>query len=113
MSNSTGVLEQPSAAGAVADNTLSLAERLAIAVRRLWNGYWSDRLARAAVLMLHALDDRQLEDIGVARGEIETLVYGGPMEGARPIDGLLPLRDVVAGRKYRARIWRLPAAISG
>jgi uncharacterized protein YjiS (DUF1127 family) len=41
-----------------------------------WVAYWQHRARRATVFMLGALDDHALHDIGLARGEIESVVYG-------------------------------------
>ena len=41
-----------------------------------WDAYWARKAKRATVLMLHALDDRALADIGLHRSEIESIVYG-------------------------------------
>jgi uncharacterized protein YjiS (DUF1127 family) len=50
--------------------------RLGAAVARAWNGYWEYRANRAAVVMLHSLDAQALRDMGITRGEIESVVYG-------------------------------------
>ena len=41
---------------------------------RLWNAYWDHQARRATAVMLYALSDRTLADIGVDRSEIESLV---------------------------------------
>jgi uncharacterized protein YjiS (DUF1127 family) len=40
---------------------------------RLWNAYWDRQARRATAVMLYALSDRTLADIGVDRSEIESL----------------------------------------
>jgi uncharacterized protein YjiS (DUF1127 family) len=45
-----------------------------------WEAYWTMRAQRTTVLMLRALDDRSLHDIGVDRSEIDSVVYGKPDE---------------------------------
>jgi uncharacterized protein YjiS (DUF1127 family) len=41
-----------------------------------WQAYWVGRAERATIDMLNSLGDNTLRDIGVARGEIASLVYG-------------------------------------
>jgi uncharacterized protein YjiS (DUF1127 family) len=48
--------------------------RAAAGLRRLWRGYWDRQARRAIAVMLHALDDRTLADLGVNRDEVEPLV---------------------------------------
>lgn len=55
-------------------------------VKRMWRGYWNRRARRATVGILQGLDDRTLQDIGVNRHEIESLVYGTPGERMRRYD---------------------------
>jgi uncharacterized protein YjiS (DUF1127 family) len=43
-----------------------------------WDAYWTLRSQRATVFMLRSLDDRSLQDIGVDRSEIESVIYGTP-----------------------------------
>ena len=40
---------------------------------RAWYSYWNARAKRATVLVLNALDDRTLKDIGIDRSEIESI----------------------------------------
>jgi uncharacterized protein YjiS (DUF1127 family) len=50
------------------------------AIKGQWNAYWRYRHQRATVFLLHSLCDRALEDIGLHRTEIESVVYGRPGE---------------------------------
>jgi aliphatic nitrilase len=61
---------------------------LALAARshRLWQAYWDHKARRATVLMLEALDDRMLKDIGLYRSEIRPIVLGNNPERRRPYD---------------------------
>jgi uncharacterized protein YjiS (DUF1127 family) len=56
-------------------------------VRRLFHA-WARDIAhyfarRAALKRLHELNDRELQDIGLARGEIDAAVYGFVSRGDR------------------------------
>lgn len=57
--------------------------RLGAVVTKAWSGYWEYRANRAAIAMLQSLDAQALHDIGVSRGEIESVVYGRSREDAR------------------------------
>jgi uncharacterized protein YjiS (DUF1127 family) len=46
------------------------------AVRRWWKGYLTRRNGQVAILQLHAMSDRELRDIGIARSQIEGAVRG-------------------------------------
>jgi uncharacterized protein YjiS (DUF1127 family) len=46
--------------------------------QRVWTRYWTRRAERATVAVLQTLDDRTLEDIGLDRSEIESLVLATP-----------------------------------
>ena len=54
----------------------SLVQPVAGAVRRAWRGYRHRKAQRATVRMLAGLDDHMLKDLGMARGEIQSVVYG-------------------------------------
>ena len=56
--------------------TPTLATRAAILARRAWHTYWDWRARQATVEILRALDTRTLHDIGLSRGEIESVVHG-------------------------------------
>ena len=49
-------------------------------LKKKWDAYWRRRAQWTAVAMLHSLDDRCLQDIGVNRSEIESVVYGKPRD---------------------------------
>jgi uncharacterized protein YjiS (DUF1127 family) len=59
---------------------------LSARVRGLWDAYWDYQLRRTTVLMLEALDDRVLKDIGLGRSEIWPAVFGRDAARARPYD---------------------------
>ena len=52
-------------------------------LRRWWETYWARRAQRASVHLLSSLDDRTLQDIGVNRSEIESVVYAKSGERLR------------------------------
>ena len=52
-------------------------------LRRWWETYWARRAQRASVHLLSSLDDRTLQDIGVNRSEIESIVYARSGERLR------------------------------
>ena len=56
--------------------TPTLATRAARIARRAWHTYWDWRARQATVEILRALDTRTLHDIGLSRGEIESVVHG-------------------------------------
>lgn len=51
---------------------------------RAWRTWLQKRAQRKTVQILSALDCRTLKDIGVAPGEIESVVYGNPRDRIRP-----------------------------
>ena len=55
----------------------SLVVRSGRIVARAWRRYWEERAKRVTVGILDRLDDRTLRDIGISRGEITSLVFGG------------------------------------
>ena len=52
----------------------SVGRRMADMTRHAWSRYWTRRAERAAIAVLHTLDDRSLKDIGLDRSEIESVV---------------------------------------
>lgn len=50
---------------------------------RRWVAYLKWREQRAAIAILRSLDDRILKDLGLYRGEIESIVTGGRDERLR------------------------------
>ena len=64
----------------------SLTARGGRAIAQAWHRYWDSRARRATVEILHSLDDRTLHDIGICRGEITSLVYGGRSHRGRQYD---------------------------
>jgi len=49
----------------------------------LWQGYLERRAQRATVRILQSLDARTLKDIGISRGEINSIVYDNRNDRAR------------------------------
>jgi uncharacterized protein YjiS (DUF1127 family) len=45
--------------------------------------YFEQRTLRSTVRALQAMDDRLLADIGMSRGEIHSIVYGGASDQTR------------------------------
>jgi uncharacterized protein YjiS (DUF1127 family) len=70
----------------------SLAARAGRLVGRWWQAYWDRRARKATVLLLHALDERTLRDIGIHPGEIESLVYCHDDDRLRCYDACWPRR---------------------
>jgi uncharacterized protein YjiS (DUF1127 family) len=63
-----------------------LARDLATRARGLWRAYWDYQSRRPTVLMLAALDDRVLKDLGLTRSEIWPAVHGRDPAAVRPYD---------------------------
>ena len=57
---------------------------LVAAVKTWWAAYLIHRMERAAIIQLHAMSDRDLEDIGLTRSQINRAVRGEPDH--RPIN---------------------------
>jgi uncharacterized protein YjiS (DUF1127 family) len=62
------------------------ATRVSGIIRRWWRAYWDWRARQATVIILQALDERTLRDIGVSPCEIASFVYGKRGERRRGYD---------------------------
>jgi uncharacterized protein YjiS (DUF1127 family) len=58
-------------------------ERSVEALARVWQSFWERRAQRATIALLQSLDQQTLRDIGINRSEIESVVYGPPIERRR------------------------------
>jgi uncharacterized protein YjiS (DUF1127 family) len=58
----------------------NLIDRLGSGILGWWRRYSIRRARRATIDILHRLDDRALEDIGLRRSEIERIVYDDKVE---------------------------------
>ena len=54
--------------------TVTIRSRLAAAVRDRWQQLRQEYRRRATARLLHGLEDRTLKDIGLTRGEIDSIV---------------------------------------
>jgi uncharacterized protein YjiS (DUF1127 family) len=54
----------------------SIVGRVAAASKRLWVAYITWRIERAAMAHLRSMSDRELEDLGLSRSQIEGAVAG-------------------------------------
>jgi uncharacterized protein YjiS (DUF1127 family) len=72
----------------------SCGSALVATVRKWWMAYLTRRLERVAIVQLEAMSDRELEDIGLTRSQIEWAVKGERRSGAQtkfePIVNLQP-----------------------
>jgi uncharacterized protein YjiS (DUF1127 family) len=50
--------------------------RLIASLKSLWTTYLIRRIERATIIQLHAMSDRELQDIGLTRCQIESAVKG-------------------------------------
>lgn len=66
--------------------------RITSIVRQLWRAYWDYQARRATVMLLHALDDRALADIGFKRSEIDSAVFASTSDRLRRYDSKWRLR---------------------
>jgi uncharacterized protein YjiS (DUF1127 family) len=62
----------------------ALAQKLRARAKSLWGACWDWQARRAAELMLEALDDRALEDIGLTRSQIRSAACGLGLGPALP-----------------------------
>jgi|RhiMetdeSRZDD1v2_1073273.scaffolds.fasta_scaffold336120_1 uncharacterized protein YjiS (DUF1127 family) len=58
------------------DRSLTFAARAGALISSAWRAYWIWRARKVTILLLSSLDRRTLHDIGIAPGEIESLVRG-------------------------------------
>lgn len=79
---------------------LRLVQRAAQALQRLWRAYWQYQTRRAAVVMLQALDDRTLADIGLSRSEIVPAVYGSDGNAPRILPGSQSARLTASSESF-------------
>jgi uncharacterized protein YjiS (DUF1127 family) len=63
------------ASGSARGLLAALAHDLAARVRDLWRAYWDYQARRTTVLILEALDDRVLKDIGLSRSQILSAAF--------------------------------------
>jgi uncharacterized protein YjiS (DUF1127 family) len=49
---------------------------LIAAAKTWWMSYLARRIGRAAIIQLHGMSDRELQDIGLTRSQIERAVRG-------------------------------------
>ena len=66
---STATAHQHSASG-------SIVGKAAAAFKRLWVAYITWRIEQAAIAHLRSMNDRELEDLGLSRSQIEGAVSG-------------------------------------
>ena len=66
-----------------AEPTPGLLRRIANAAGGQVRAYFERRALRASVRALQGMDDRMLADIGMRRGEIHSIVYGGGSDTTR------------------------------
>jgi uncharacterized protein YjiS (DUF1127 family) len=59
------------------DRTWSLGSAIITNLKRRWMAYVRRRIERAVIIQLQAMSDRELQDIGITRAEIEWGVRGG------------------------------------
>ena len=74
------------AGGSLRSYLAPVRHNLAVGARRLWDAYWDNQARRATALMLEALDDRTLKDIGLSRHEIRQAVLGNDAARRRSDD---------------------------
>jgi uncharacterized protein YjiS (DUF1127 family) len=58
----------------IAGGRILRGSRAIASVKALWTAYLTRRIERAAIIQLHAMSDRELRDIGLARSQIEWAV---------------------------------------
>jgi uncharacterized protein YjiS (DUF1127 family) len=63
-----------------AEPAASWPHKAATALKTAWSAYWERRARQATVTLLQSLDAPTLRDIGINRSEIESVVYGPPLE---------------------------------
>ena len=63
-------------AGVQHDAAASPVGSISVALKRIWFAYLERRLHRQASAQLHAMNDRELKDIGLVRSEIDAALRG-------------------------------------
>jgi uncharacterized protein YjiS (DUF1127 family) len=101
--NIEGVAGAGRATAGLRNALAALGHELAARMRRLWEAYWDRQARRATALMLEALDDRTLKDIGLSRDDIRPTVFGERADRVLSYDPLWWRR---AGRGRALRTYR-------
>lgn len=70
----------------------AVSARISRIVRQLWRAYWDYQARRATIMLLHALDERALADIGFKRSEIDSAVFASASDRLRCYDPKWRLR---------------------
>jgi uncharacterized protein YjiS (DUF1127 family) len=83
----------PTPRGTANRSRTTLRTRAAAALRRGWRTYWERRARRATLLILHALDERTLRDIGISPSEIHSCVYSNSRDRRRRYHARWPWRS--------------------
>src|SRR5262245_25874112 len=67
-----------------AERIRSSGSALVDTVKKWWLAYLTWRIERLAIVRLEAMSDRELEDIGLTRSQIESAVTGERSSSAQP-----------------------------
>jgi len=75
-------------------------------MKKWWMSYLTRRIERAAIIQLHGMSERQLQDIGLTRSQIERAVRGELDDGwqGRGCDGTRRTLQSRAGDHYPAHL---------
>ena len=91
-STSNAILAREAGALPARARNHAVSARISSIVRQLWRAYWDYQARRATIMLLHALDERALADIGFQRSEIDSVVLASASDRLRRYDPKWRLR---------------------